>query len=350
MLDYNARRREAADARLLATIGAEDDRVSKRMKEIRARHCSTPRDDLLRAHIKAMKLSLRTGEKSRRILFVTGESNAGKSRLVESILAEDPAFESYEDEEGRGRPLLHDDAASPCTQRNFAIRFMTRLGVPVRDNLAKSVAWPQMVRSFSAHRVMFLVIDEAQRTMKLNDHQELQEFSDNLITLVDNRDWPIRVILIGVDPLDMLRKRDPQMLNRSKRIKLRPMPASKADRVVTWLNEVVVEHAELAMADLKPVDLALRLIHSCAGNAGSIIELIRDAVQVALYDRRSEVRTVDFAQAYYDRTSCLPHDNVFVEADWQVLPGGLAKLKDKEEDGAEAVEKAKPLKAGERPR
>ncbi|MGO8612676.1 ATP-binding protein [Rhizobium ruizarguesonis] len=351
MMHDNKRRREAAEARMLATMSPDDGRVSARMKAIRARNCSTPRDDHLKAHIAAMKRSLVTGEKKRKILFVTGESNSGKSRLVENILAADPAFLSYKDDEGRAQPLLKDDAASPCTQRNFAVRFMKRLGVPVRDNLAKTVAWPQMVSSICAHRVMFLVIDEAQRTMKINDEQELQEFSDNLITLVDNADWPIRVILIGVDPLDKLRTRDDQMRNRSKRMKLRRISAAKASRVVTWLNEIILDHAEFTMAGLKLDDLSLRLIHSCIGNAGSIIELIRDAVEIALWDNRTEVRPLDFAQAYYNRTECLPHDNVFVEEQWDALPSGLAKLESGEENATPAgVAKAKALKPGERPR
>ncbi|MGO8264232.1 hypothetical protein ACC763_39620, partial [Rhizobium ruizarguesonis] len=80
------------------------------------------------------------------------------------------------------------------------------------------------------------------------------------------------------------------------------------------------------MAGLKLDDLSLRLIHSCIWNAGSIIELIRDAVEIALWDNRTEVCPLDFAQAYYNLTECLPHYNVFVEEQWDALPSGLAKL------------------------
>ncbi|PVE55324.1 ATP-binding protein [Rhizobium rhizogenes] len=344
-------RREAAEARMLATMPAADVKVAERMKAIRARNCSTPRDEHLKAHIAAMKRSLRTGEKNRKILFVTGESNSGKSRLVEKILAADPAFAEYEDEEGLAKPLLKDDTASPFTQRNFAIRYMKRLGFPVRDNLPKTVAWPQMVRLICVNRVMFMVIDEAQRTMKINDEQELQEFSDNLITLVDNPDWPIRVILIGVEPLDKLRTRDRQMLNRSKRMMLRPIAPAKASRVEIWLKEIILDHAVMTMEELNLNNIALRLIHSCEGNAGSIIELIQDAVQVALLDNRSAVGPIDFAQAYYNRTECLQHDNVFLESEWEALPSGLAKLIDRtEHETPVGVTKAAKLKAGERPR
>ncbi|URK87812.1 ATP-binding protein [Rhizobium sp. RCAM05350] len=347
MTDENVERRRKADKRLFATMNADDERVSARMEQIRAMNCTTPRDDLLRAHIKAMKRSLRTGDKEHRILFVTGESNAGKSRLVQNALAADPAFAPYEDDEGKGRPLLFGDAASPCTQRNFAIRFLRKLGLPVRSNLQKTVAWPEMVNQICAHRVRFLVIDEAQRTMKINDDQELQEFSDNLITLVDSKDWPIRVILIGVDPLDMLRKRDTQMRNRSKRIKLFPIPSQKSARVVLWLNEIIVDHAELSIIDLDLDDLARRLIRACDGNAGSIIELIRGAVEVVLWDGRSEVRSKDFAQAYVNRTSCLPHDNIFEMKKWEEIPVGAAKLRDTGDERGDAeddIETIKPLK------
>ncbi|WP_160320287.1 hypothetical protein, partial [Rhizobium ecuadorense] len=73
-----------------------------------------------------------------------------------------------------------------------------------------------------------------------------------------------------------------------------------------WLVEVVVEHAGLALhptdfTDKTMVIVAEKLIHGCAGNAGSIIELIRSAVEVTFRAGRSEVLIADFAQAYHNR-------------------------------------------------
>ncbi|MBY5591645.1 AAA family ATPase [Rhizobium leguminosarum] len=349
MSTENDRRRQRADQRLFATMDDDDQRVTARMEEIRAMNVSTPRDKLLSLRIGKMKQSLRSGDKKHRILFVTGESNAGKSRLVANALAADAAFRKYEDDDGWATPLLLQDAPSPCTQRNFAIRLINGLGFPVRAKIRESEIWPLLEEQLRAHRVRFIVIDEAQRTMKIKDQAELQKLSDSLIGLVDSRDWPVRIILIGVDPLDILRTRDSQMRNRSKPMRLAGIPAQKVGRIETWIKEIVCDHAALGMPDIDVADTARRLRHACDGNAGSIIELIRAAVELVLKSGRSNVSAVDFAQAYADLTDCEPQDNLFETKLWEALPSGLAKIV-KTDDAEDASVNLKPLKPGERPR
>ncbi|MBY5324446.1 ATP-binding protein [Rhizobium leguminosarum] len=328
-------RRRRADARLRATMDPAAVQLADRMDAIRKRNCSTPRDDLVKGYLDAMKRSLisRNGEKKAKILFIVGESNAGKSRLIENAIAGDPAFHSYDDEDGHAKQLLRTTTPSPCTQRNFAIRFVKDLGFPVKDDIRKTRAWPLLEDQIRFHRVRWAIVDEAQRMMKVDNPSDLQEVSDNLISLVDAVDWPIRLVVLGVPPLAELRRRDKQMEERSEIIELSPVPAAKTSRVEIWLTEIIVDHAGLAMrrADFTRGNIVLvaeKLIHGCAGNAGSIIEHIRSAVEVTIRADRTEVVIADFAQAYYNRTRCLPHDNIFEVSTWKAVPGGAAKIKE----------------------
>ncbi|MFW8585978.1 ATP-binding protein [Rhizobium beringeri] len=310
-----------------------DVQLADRMDAIRKMNCSTPRDALVKEYLGTMKRSLisQNGEKKAKILFIVGESNAGKSRLIENAIAGDPAFYSYDDEDGHAKQLLRTTTPSPCTQRNVAIRFVKDLGFPVRDDILKTRAWPLLEDQIRFHRVRWGIIDEAQRMMKVDNPSDLQEVSDNLISLVDAVDWPIRLVVLGVPPLADLRERDKQMSERSKIIELSPVPADKTGRVEIWITEVIVDHAGLVMhpADFTPqnrVLIAEKLIHGCAGNAGSIIEHIRSAVEVAIRADRSVVLISDFAQAYYNQTRCLPHDNIFEVSTWKAVPEGAAKI------------------------
>lgn len=362
-MDIEIRRsREEALGRLQATLTLEEQAVASRMTEIRIRHCTTARDGLIRRRIGDMRACLAYSiftdeEKRRKILFVTGESNAGKTRLVDHALANDPAFIEYETSDGvPARPLIRVRGPSPFTLRNLAINILEALGFPVRADIKETKAWPEVKRQLRYRRTLFLVIEEAQRTLKMEDEKELQKVSDTLIELVDDDEWPIRLILVGVETLLTLRNRDDQMKNRSKPIALGPV--SNAETVKGWVIEIVTDHAGLTLSDhFDSMDCARRCVHACAGNVGSIIELVRGAVENALIEGRDVVDATDFAQAYHEITSCLPHDNVFDVGSWQQVPEGAARLRDDNEDEGDEADgrsrksrSSKPMKHGERPR
>lgn len=352
--DIYRKRREALD-RLRATLPQAEQRVASKMAAIRARHCSTRRDDLIKRRVGEMKASLAYStssdeDKKRKILFVTGESNSGKTRLIDFASADDPAFRPYETTDGvPAKPLVRVRAPTPCTLRNLAIKILEALGFPAKPDITESRAWPEVERQLRYRRTIFLVIGEAQRMLKVEDEKELQKVSDTLINLVDSDDWPIRLILVGVDLLSTLRTRDKQMNNRSKQIPLGPV--AKVERVKQWIIEIVTGHADLTLEEgFDGEECARKCIHACVGNAGSIIELIQGAVENTLNDNRDIVELADFAQAYHDITSCLPHDNVFDVKSWQQVPEGAARLADSDQDGDEPAAASKPMKFGERPR
>lgn len=350
------RNRESALNRLRESIPAAGRLVAERMAVIRKLHCSTQRDQLIRRRVQRMKesLSYSSGsdeDKKNKILFVTGESNAGKSRLVDHAFANDRGFAEYETiEHVTAMPLLRVRAPMPCSLRNLGVRILKALGYSVTGDIKETRVWPIVEEQIILRQVMFIVIEEAQRTMKIEDEPELKKVSDALINLVDSDVWAVRLVLVGVDPLPLLRTRDKQMQNRSRPITLGSVAPGRSSPVARWIREIIVEHASLQIeGGLGVNDCAERLVHACSGNAGSIIELIRDAVENTLRNERSAVGMSDFAQAYHDLTSCLPHDNIFDVLSWQQVSQGAAKLPEKEAEAAVEA-KAEKIKFGERPR
>jgi hypothetical protein len=351
--------RQIALNRLRGSIPETGRLVAERMALIRRRHCSTHRDHLIRKRVERMKESLAYSfgsdeDKKNKILFVTGESNAGKSRLVDHVFADDPGFAVYETSEHvTAMPVLRIRAPTPSSLRNIAVTILKALDYPIIGDIKETRAWPIVAEQIILRQVMFIVIEEAQRMMKMEDETELQKVSDALINLVDSDVWPVRLILVGVDPLSSLRTRDRQMHNRSRVMPLGPVVSGRASRVMEWIREIIVDHASLEIeSGFDFDDCSERLIHACSGNAGSIIELIRDALENTLRNERTTVGMSDFAQAYHDLTSCLPHDNVFDVSSWQQVPEGAAKLPDKDagEEAENAREPKAKMKFGERPR
>ena len=342
-------------ARLHATTPEREVQIEQKMAEIRSRHCSSARDQLTADYVKMMKKSMMStdfdNDKANRILFVAGESNSGKSQLVEHTLGTDPFFDVYENEfEVSVSHLLRSTAPAPCTLRNLGIKILQDLRYPVRKDIREGHVWPIVREQLAGREIAFLVIDEAQRAMKIKDEEELQKLSDNLIALVEMQEWPMRLILLGVDPLLTLRERDKQMRNRSQKVELGPVSMDRSDRVATWIEDIVTNHAQFSIGSLPLSDVAKRLVHANDGNVGSIITLIRSAVRETLEGNRSEVYVSDFAQAYHKATHCRKEENVFDATEWMATPKGLAKLIGKEEPEQAASSDLVPLKAGDRPR
>jgi len=238
---------------------------------------------------------------------------------------------------------------TPCTLRNIAVECLRNLGFPVRGDITESRVWPILREQLKQRRVLFLVLDEAQRTMKSDNEFEIQKVSDTLITLVEMEDWPMRMILAGVPELEQLRTRDKQMRNRSQIMRFEPVPAKLAGRVEEWLKEIVVQHAGLGLGDIPTHEYAERLIRSCEGNVGSIFLMVRSAATFAILEGRQVIKASDFARAYHHRTACTPEANLFEVANWAELEGGKAKI-GKEESGKPPAIPANKLKPGERPR
>ena len=240
-------------------------------------------------------------------------------------------------------------APSPCSLRNFGIKLLQSVGYQIKDDAKETYVWPIVPIQLIARQVQFIVVEEAQHLMNVDNESELQKLSDNLLTLAEMVDWPIRLILIGVDPLESLRNRDKQMWNRSQVIPLNPIPMGGYSRVGDWLREIVTDHAKMQL-NLDVEDCSKRLIHCGEGNIGAIMKMIRSAVENALRAGRENVQKADFAQAYHHKTRCSPDDNVFEGEIWLNKPSGLARERRADNQLTVNTGNSKPLKRGERPR
>ncbi|AVA21282.1 MULTISPECIES: ATP-binding protein [unclassified Rhizobium] len=347
--------RRASIEHLRSTMAPKDLDLSDFMANLRAQHCAIePRDAIFADLVHAQKMSLLSpqadDDKERKILFVVGGSDAGKSKMIKHAIATDPAFALRHDEYGRPvNPIVRIRAPNPCSLRNIGILLLEAVGYPIRSDAKETYVWPLVPGQLARRGVMFVVIEEAQRVMKLDDWYEQSKVWDTLINLVDNEHWPVRLILAGMPILEKLREAEEQIQNRSKIQKLMPIPATKYPIVSTWIKTIISEHAGLELRNLPVDDVSKRLIHASEGNTGAIFKLIMSSVELvmSLGDRKT-VTTIDFAQAYHNATGCSIDTNIFEQSNWKNLPSGAAKTKNPKKDLQNVAGKAR--KAGDRPR
>lgn len=344
-------------SRVRQSMPADQTALADRMATINARHLKTFRDDAFAAHVDRMKRGLVAhysgDEKQYRMILVVGSSHSGKSTLVEHALDNDPAFHPYVDSEGTETvPVLRFQAPSPCTLRNLAVDGLEALGFPVKSDIVESRAWPLFRQQLKHRKVLFIFIDEAQQTINSNNEHEIQKLRDTFKHLVQMDDWPIRLILAGVSPLERLRE-DMQIRSRSTVLNVGDLdPVAHRAHVVHWVTKIVNEHAELALEDFLNGDFPEKLVHACGGCFGSIVESTRLAVEHALIKGVDEVGVAHFATAYAQRTGCSSSNNIFTAEDWRSLAPGAARKEDAKAAPAAAPTPAadamKPLRGGER--
>ncbi|MEH7846375.1 MULTISPECIES: ATP-binding protein [Rhizobium] len=334
--------------------------IADTMAKVNAQHISTFRNGALERHVDRLKRSLvahYTGDdKQHRILFIIGESHSGKTTLVEHVLRTDPAFQPYITTDGiEAMPCLHLPAPSPCTLHNIASDGLEKLGYPIKSTLTESRIWPLFREQLKRRRVIFLFIDEAQHAIKSNNSSwEIQKVRDTFKHLVQMPEWPVRLILCGVSPLELLRDGDKQIASRSTVLNLGPLTEDKhGPHVRRYVELVVQEHADLALGDFLRGDFPKRIIHACGGCFGSIVQLIRYAVETALLAGEGKVLPEHFARAYADISGCSPSSNIFTIKSWRTMEPGEARITeepygDSDGGGDDGGQKPKRLRAGER--
>lgn len=290
----------------------------------------------------------------RRIITITGESNAGKSRALVQHLVRSRKLQPYIDENGNEiSPLLMFDAPSPCTPRLLAVEGLRQLNVNAAP-LGEGPPWEAFRAALRAHRVTVLCIDEAQHAIDVADVNTREKIANALKLTVQMPDWPLILVLSGVAPLDSFVASHDQLRERNYPIRFDPLSHNEGiDIVSEKLSEIVEHHGGLEMADdIKGEDFVPRLIHAKSREFGGIVQLIRDASEIALREGKGVVENEDFVMAYRVQSGCSPRENIFSVPNWREIDVKSASLRGGEMLKTKKTPKArepKQLTFGERP-
>jgi hypothetical protein len=358
--DHETKRSKAAIDRVRDLVGASRLSVADRIAQLYNEYIPLDRDKLLKDALVASIASVTTPitgkPDKRRIVAVCGRSGAGKTTSIVKHIQSLKAMAAYFDEDGvRIQPVIFIEAPSPCTPRLLAIAGLEALGHTPPDRIRENEAWLLFRRLLKVHKVMWVVIDEAQHAIESATVREATVIGDAFKNLTQMPEWPVRLILVGVPPLASFLARK-QLYNRRTVIPFDTLDADgNTDLVESILKTIVLEHAGMELRidleaaekkqktgdDKSKGDFLKRLMHACDAEFGSVVQMIRAAVELAMLDGRGHVLLDDFVKTYASFSGCRTGKNVFKADNWQDLDPATALLRDEDRAWEENKLKAK---------
>jgi hypothetical protein len=330
-----------------------------RLARLHAKHVVTPRDGALSNEVESLIQNAagpatygpEDGSLRREgsALVVIGESGAGKTTLLKRIFAKRPEFRPYEDRYGNiTSPLVSLVAPSPCTLKQLGRELLRALGYPLAREIKEHMVWELVRQQIRLRKVMFIHIDEMQHAVNTKNETECQKLSDTLKNVMQQPDWPVWFILSGVPALSGFVTRDVQLMRRSRIFEFGNLDFSKDCGSVRKMIELMVtKHAEMQLASSLPDEFIHRLLHAAYGRLGVVIQIVRGAIEQAMFDESSlgQVRARHFASAYRQFSGCTEDANVFVRADWQTIEPSAALVRDMPRIGDDALAAKKRRKS-----
>lgn len=275
-------------------------------------------------------------------VLLTAPSGAGKSTLLDNAIKSNPAFPNY-GSATEWCPLISVGAPSPCTLLQLAMRILIALGWNSTRELRENGAWLRVRMQLKEQKILFLVVDDFQHVLHTANEFEIQKVRDTLKDLMTSRDWPVQIILAGMPELVPFAKADTQLRRRLKFMKLGPI-SPKGD--FKFLDSAIKHFAK--KCGLKLVvgvgeALVGRLCHAAQYQMGVTIEILTEAVEVALLRGEKTLTMDDFLDAYAARNLQPDDQNPFFANAWDTIDTSLVrpKIEDATEEDAEDKSVAK---------
>ena len=276
-----------------------------------------------------------------RALVVVGESGAGKSAACRRIFGRHEAFPGY-GVVGSNCPLASISVPSPCTLKQLGRKILQTLGYPLKSNPDRHIVWEMVRDRLQLLRVSLLHLDEFQNISETANVDETTIILDTLKDLMINAQHPVALILSGLPSLTPFIERDMQVRRRARFVSFQPLTAFDIPMIV----DALVDFTKVAELKLELPDtnkFVPQIMHAGLHQLGTVVEIMREAIEQALLMEDASLTAVHFADVYAERTGSAAPANPFLEAQYDVIDCSRVLMEsNKAPQTKEEFPKAKP--------
>ncbi|MCX8281517.1 TniB family NTP-binding protein [Phyllobacterium sp. 0TCS1.6C] len=249
-------------------------------------------------------------------IAVIGASGSGKTSAVARLFSHTPGLVIDEPETARTE-VVSFLVPAPATLKFVGVTALDAVGYPFQGRRTEMIIWDMVRQHLRARRTLFLHLDEAQDLMRHQTKEAIQPVVRTLKSLMQTKIWPVGLILSGTLELRELLNHDPQLARRMVPVEFpRLTRHASADFALNVTQEYAARSSLQQMVNFNP-DFAARLVHAADHEFGLLIEIVIEAIQVALLARADTLDLQHFAAAFERRSGCLPGLNPFLAADFE---------------------------------
>jgi Bacterial TniB protein len=250
--------------------------------------------------------------------IIIGESGAGKTRSLEYLLQNHPAFRGYGVKDS-GCQLIRISAPVPLTLRTFGMAVL-RAMYPTKREFSESEAWPLAFEQLRKRMMLFLVIEDLQHVLhQKNNDAEIQKIVDVLKKIMNSQEWPVYLIMTATKEIYPFLELDFQLKRRLKYVPFNPIDAVTDFEYLTSSMAKYGLDAKVSVAITRDRTVLARLCHTANYQMGYVFEILIDALLLCVQDKRRKLTIDDFADAYSNCTTEPFALNPFLADDWQSI-------------------------------
>lgn len=299
-------------------------RIRDIMEAVEAFYFTTHNDQEVKREIDVVVRGATRASKDGHILLITGESHAGKSFMVDHYLEENPSLVPFGIENNNtAYPLFRVTAPPDCSMAGLGREMAMRLGYKLHRHLSEDLVFQRVRAQLYVQGTRVVVINEFQHVLDAPARKGLRHLTDTLKNLLQEDDWPIHLILIGLPESVSMIKRDSkeQMEARVLHHPLEPLVASEHGDEINTMIEQVLAIAGLTSAMPFLDEFSRRLFHGARYRLGLVFRMLHFVIEDALDSGETEVGLEHWEDAYMRLAK--GGRNVFTEAKWWTIVRGV---------------------------
>lgn len=252
-------------------------------------------------------------------IVVIGNSGSGKSKGVEHFLAKHETL-SLLSEDCETADAASFAVPSPASLKKVGYSCLAGLGYPLSRDRSAGIIWGLVQEHLNELGVMFLHLDEAQDLYSSQSEREMFAVVNTLKSMLQNKRWPVSIILSGLPDLLTLLNLDPQLGRRFIPISFSQLDVIEDGRNVRSLIGQYSRVANLELeSELQCDDFIARLIHSAANEFGILVELIIGAIEFCFRRDEPSLGKPHFVAEFRRRSGCVNDLNPFVRGDYSAI-------------------------------
>ncbi len=256
-------------------------------------------------------------------LVILGDSNSGKTKMLEYHMSKFPDLQPRIGADGKTYPrVLMTEAPGSCTNKSVAIAMLSPMGIQATTRASEFELFSILKRALKINKYECVVVDEMQHAIRGTQKATIKKVQDVFKSLLQIDDWPIHFIFVGTHELSRFLLGDRQLANRCNVMRIHPLNYKNRDHIAfaeKLVTKIVVETGEMEIGWDDRELLSKRLVRAASGALGAVIKLTQQACFFAIDNDRRIVTIQDFADVYRLKSGCIKADNIFLSADWELL-------------------------------